>query len=1075
MAGKKTLWVPLRIDGLYVESEGRQFGSPTADFSKLPYNLSDGSTRHKDRPNLAESAFDQGDSLSFPKGLHLHWALPDALTTGHHRGGSTVFPAVPNRWLVRRLDNTGTLQKSMVVESDFLHPCDNNGEPTHLKPPGGIADWPPITFPTKRQPLSNMRPGAAFRYMGRSLSLEEWLKSPAGNDYLNQRDSNSQYRFSQYPLTALGYGEPAFAASYPNCHSVFGFCDIDPDLKEGSSYEYQIIGWFNEKDLDPLQSPEFAQLPNDAARYDALRQEYRWCLKEADTNNAFPVLTVCYGSLTLTPNKVKRWQQPDNSKFRIAIGNTGGEALAALLADEVATPQQPADKVLIEDQLEAMNVAATLQGVEVDYAAHFAQTRHQRGFRGLAGGTRWAVLPKHPQPQSVSAADAKQDAGPQPPLPRAVAYALDALNTAQEDYNLAQQEIVELRYQTFCDWHKFLIAYNSDSPGLKPFQLQSFNLGTFINEQALKLLKVKIGLAGTLVMEKDTAKAEETVFKKDTAKAEGSVTATLALSTNTLTPAQPANKTLAVQVILRLKALGDTLIAARITDRFEIANLASEHFWRPREPVVLLSGPVAVSTPRHGEDGNLPCAVLDMPDVPGTKAFLNAVDKLKTAAPGKPFKQTQSDSPWHPIILGWSVSVKPLSAGRHVNPDIDNTLDYESTFITGSFKLKENAPDVSPSKGVPLLDDDSYEGHCLITPTASTQLDTNLRTFLIKATLDDCRDRAATGEADYIDRLIAWYQTKHNIKPPANGAEKALWLKQQKPFVATVNNDENDNPRLLPVKDLFTWYGEKPVKGANNTVGKSWDAARQARDPIYSAIRALSQLAGMSVLSQALGGFNAALMTRKQLLQIPIENPMEYDIIPPPLRQLNLTAHVADAVGKHHPMAPLASKVFSPIRSGTLTLGRLSLLDTFGQQWNAPLSGARLVTSNGLGDPAQRADITYLPPRFSPPARLNFRWLAALSGQNGIDEVEMNSAPATTPICGWLLPNNFDNSLMVYDNTGHALGSINTLAEWMPAPGSDDRIAAAEIPNPHLRRLVRRLVVDVGTPREKYFEARKAV
>ena len=85
-----------------------------------------------------------------------------------------------------------------------------------------------------------------------------------------------------------------------------------------------------------------------------------------------------------------------------------------------------------------------------------------------------------------------------------------------------------------------------------------------------------------------------------------------------------------------------------------------------------------------------------------------------------------------------------------------------------------------------------------------------------------------------------------------------------------------------------------------------------------------------------------------------------------------------------------------------------------------------------------------------------------MSGQNGIDEVEMNSVPATTPICGWLLPNNFDNSLMVYDNTGNALGSINLLAQWSSAPGSTDRVTVDQITNPHLQRVVRRLVVDVG-------------
>jgi hypothetical protein len=1042
MAGKTSLWVPIRIDGLYVASEGQNFGPPMADFSQLPYYLFDGSTQHADRPNLAEFAFNQSASISFPKGLHVHWALPDALTTGRHRDGSTVFPAVPNRWLVRRLDDRGTLQKSTIVESDFLHPCDDNGEPTYQKPPAGSAAWPPVTFPTKSRQLAEDKLGAAFRYMGRRLSLEEWSKPGAGDEYLNQRDDHSEYRFSQYPLTALGYGQPAFAAYYPNCYSVFGFCDVDPDLQEGSSYEYEVIGWFNELDLDPLQSAEFARLPNDAARYEALEREYRWSLKKADTNSAFPTLTVCYGSLTLTPNKVPPWCQPDNSNFSIAIGNTGGEALAALLADEVATSQQPTDKVLIEDQLEALNVAAALQGVEVDYKAHFAQTRHQRGFRGLAGGSRWSVLPKQPQP--VSAADAEQDAAPQPPLPDVVAHALDALNTAQEAYNMARQEIVELRYQTFCDWYKFLYACYGDGPGLGPFKAQKTDLGPFIQQQALALLNNKIGQAGTLHLTKDTATAEG---------AGGSAVATLALSSNTLTPAQLANYTLAVQVLLRLKALVDSLKAVKLTDKFEIANLPAEHFWQPREPVILLSGDVAVSTPRHGEDGDLACTLTDLPDVPGTEAFIKAVDKLKPAAQDSPFRLTQSDSPWHPIILEWDVLLHPLSAGRKANPAIDGALDYEPTFITGSFNLRENEPDVTLSKSFSVLDrNNNYTGRCLMTPTASTQLETNLRTFLLKATLEDCRDRAANGET-YLNRLIAWYQIKHNVKPPSDDAEKGRWLKLQKPFVDPDKKDENGNPLLLPVEGLCTWYGEKPVKAENNP----------AQDPIYSAISALSKLKGMHVLSQALGGFNAALMTRRRVLQLPIENPLEGEL-PQDLRALQLTSGVAQAVGKHHPAAPLPSLVFSPLRAGTLTLENLRLLDTFGQHWDAQLKGVPLVTSNGLRDPYQGPDITYLPPRLSPPARLNFRWLAALSGADGVDEVEMNSAPATTPVCGWLLPNNFDNSLMVYDNKGRALGSINSLAEWAPAPGSSERIAAVEIPNPHLRRLVGRLVVDVRMP-----------
>jgi hypothetical protein len=721
-----------------------------ADFSRLPYNLSCGATINITTPNLAEGAFNprlgrasgiNGNVLSLPQGLHLHWALPDALVTGRHRDGSTQFPAVPNRWLVRRLNKEGQLQKSWIVESDFLHPCNaTTRQPEWIPPVDGqgkpITSWPegkPVTFPTKRIQLPDGEPGAAFRYMGRSVLLSDWLqrKDIASDDYLNQPIN------SRYKLTALGYGEPAFGAYYPNCYSVFGFCDIDPDINVKASYEYQVIGWFNEVDLDPLQSEEFSHLPDDAHRYAALCKEYRWCLPKDETTKPFPGRTICYCSLTLMPDQVTPWSS--EGKVDIALGNAGGEALAALLADEVAK-EQTSEKEVIEYQLEALNLAAVLQGVTVDYPAHFAQSRHQRGFRGINGGNRWAVLPKYKQP--VSAAHANLSAEPKPPLPDAVAHALDALNTAQESYDLAWQEIVELRYQTFCDWHKFLSAYYSDAVGLQPFHEDSDALRDFIENQSLKLLNGKIDLAGTLVS------------KNTRWEANGLTAVTLDLRTNTLTPENATNATLATQVILRLKTLIDTLITARLTDHFEIATRPAEHFWRPREPVVLLSGPVAISTARHGEDGDLNCALLTVADAPGTPAFFDAIGELKPAA-GDPSIQIQSASPWHPIILEWSVSVQTVSAYRKPNPAIEDTLDYEPTFLIGSFELQENEPDFSPPGPLPLLDRDTYEGRCVMTATASTQLDVNLRTFLKKATLYDCRDRAALSEKGYLDRLIA--------------------------------------------------------------------------------------------------------------------------------------------------------------------------------------------------------------------------------------------------------------------------------------------------------------------------------
>lgn len=140
---------------------------------------------------------------------------------------------------------------------------------------------------------------------------------------------------------------------------------------------------------------------------------------------------------------------------------------------------------------------------------------------------------------------------------------------------------------------------------------------------------------------------------------------------------------------------------------------------------------------------------------------------------------------------------------------------------------------------------------------------------------------------------------------------------------------------------------------------------------------------------------------------------------------------------------------FNPIRSGALRLNNLRLLDTFGQVLD--VSCERVTTTNLMSTPESDYLLT-VPPRLVQPSRLNFRWLSAAD-----DDEEMNEHPATTPICGWVLPNNLDNSLMVYDGEGLALGSVNPLVGWQTAPGTTV-VTPNNIPNPHLRKMVGHLV-----------------
>jgi len=77
------LMVPIHLDALYLRKD-RSVVETMADFSRLPYF--DGERDiNSDVANLSEEILSQpfeDRGLQLPTGVHLHWALPDALTRG---------------------------------------------------------------------------------------------------------------------------------------------------------------------------------------------------------------------------------------------------------------------------------------------------------------------------------------------------------------------------------------------------------------------------------------------------------------------------------------------------------------------------------------------------------------------------------------------------------------------------------------------------------------------------------------------------------------------------------------------------------------------------------------------------------------------------------------------------------------------------------------------------------------------------------------------------------------------------------------------------------------------------------
>jgi hypothetical protein len=195
-----SLIVPMNLTALCVSPKDAQdghFGILAVDFQKLGTST----------PYLGERLLPRPfDGESVPPGIHLHWALPDALAHGEigEKNKEVMFRPAPNRFLVVRFassqtpsQNTPTDVKAWVLESDFRSPTLNATDSRNAR--------------TRAVPLNPELGKPLYEYKGRVIRYSDWKESDS------HRDPSRH--------TALGYGTETYAAAYPHCPNVFGFFD----------------------------------------------------------------------------------------------------------------------------------------------------------------------------------------------------------------------------------------------------------------------------------------------------------------------------------------------------------------------------------------------------------------------------------------------------------------------------------------------------------------------------------------------------------------------------------------------------------------------------------------------------------------------------------------------------------------------------------------------------------------------------------------------------------------------------------------------------------------------------------
>jgi hypothetical protein len=351
-------------------------------------------------------------------GIHLHWALPDALTRAESTGAGLDFPAVPDRWLVTRLVAAcdGTLTStSFVLESDRL----NSEAPTAASLPIPVQ---PAGTTAASDPVPN------FEFLGQSWPLESYPPNAAGRGLKAATGMH---------LTAVANGIPSFAAYYPECRNSFGF--LDTGVPAGSNVTYVVTGWYDDAGNDPAQLA--------AATFDSsgnpipLSRSHLWAGGEGA---GYSLFSGTVEHVAWDPDTPYVPNPPPQVSADLALANTPSEALAAYYAN-LFSPGVP----LVEQLLAALQQGLwdKLSQPKTDLLPAIAEALHDSQFRKIESGTIYTIH------QVIDGQDSEAI-----DLPKGIADALNSLNAAAADLLEASNAVDSFRWQVFADWYRYFMT-----------------------------------------------------------------------------------------------------------------------------------------------------------------------------------------------------------------------------------------------------------------------------------------------------------------------------------------------------------------------------------------------------------------------------------------------------------------------------------------------------------------------------------------------------------------------------------------------------------------------------------------
>ena len=750
-----------------------------------------------------------------------------------------------------------------------------------------------------------------------------------------------------------------------------------------------------------------------------------------------------------------------DDEIRVAVGNSAIEGLSALIKGEVAVPNAtPAQLSDVETLLDALQLGL-LHDLEASGSSLITldETLHSRGFARQFGGYVWSIVKSG---QSTIDDSAEVD------LPLPLAELLFLLNQAQKSYDQGRAELDTLRRQLFMDWLRYVAPYVAQK---QPSPTVTTNLlTTFLDngsESELGYVTARGAAIGTIDYQLDAQSGTITGLQAPPAGEDGSLATALYAAWQAVSAALPTG-------------VGWTLQATPETP-----------FWAPTDPVLVIQGDRIEPVRRNGD---APCTPVRLRE--------ELLDTLQLSAGGAQFTLGAGAIAGPPTItaatpcqatvqalaaegallipmLAGSVASAVAALGGAGNPAATDAASFATALNVAQGGASPLDPALPTGQPTSLYDQLQATGaspilnpaQSVTAPIALTLTFTNAAgkgwtpygTAITAQSL--LPEFSATRADPFLPVFLVWEATLDPLSQSSGGYAPDTLTR----YFAL---DEDDVDYVYAAGTSFTTGTPVTYRGSvvlSRQTTRSLTAQIDQYEKLYpkdpanpTLDQARAFYSQANIMSQGIDGFSQQMLLQSSLARVTVQD------LPKGGQDAVTTAIAAAALADPNdnwyqyafnnsaaiPFDQRAQDNFGPLRAGFSDVRNLEIVDAFGQrltlQTSATLpSGAQEVIPafplTPVAGGASGQGALYLPPRLIPPSRVWFKWLSASFDPSvpGItdDFVETNSHPATSPICGVVLPNHLDMSLMFYQASGEAIGSFGVehgTLKYRTRPGNED-------------------------------------